>query len=143
MSGLGVVRQRPSHVDSQRFQADPVPTSFYQAGQHHGRVSLGAVYRFGGSATVGRNGRTSGGDEAGNPASLCFRSPQCLSGDTRKSPCNGVTVAEYRGYNEGVKLAMTIRLQAPPRRLRFALSYPRVGLMIVPSNARPNLFGSD
>jgi len=60
-----------------------------------------------------------------------------------KVTCDGVTVAEKRGYNQGVKLLTTIRLQAPPRRLRFALSYPRVGLMVVPSNARPNLFGSD
>jgi hypothetical protein len=34
-------------------------------------------------------------------------------------------------------------IAAPPRRLRFVLSYPRVGLMVVPSNARPSLFGSD
>jgi hypothetical protein len=45
---------------------------------------------------------------------------------------------------------MTLRITnrqiaAPPRRQRlgFVLSYPRVGLMVVPSNARPNLFGSD
>jgi len=43
-----------------------------------------------------------------------------------------------------MKLAITFRLlAAPPRRLRQILSYPRVGLMVVPSNARPNLFGSD
>jgi hypothetical protein len=34
-------------------------------------------------------------------------------------------------------------MAAPPRRLRLILSYPRVGLNIVPSNARPNLFGCD
>jgi hypothetical protein len=34
-------------------------------------------------------------------------------------------------------------IATPPRRLRFVLSYPRVGLMVVPSNARPSLFGSD
>ena len=43
-----------------------------------------------------------------------------------------------------MKLGIAIRNNAtPPRRLRQILSYPRVGLNVVPSNARPNLFGCD
>lgn len=42
-----------------------------------------------------------------------------------------------------MKLGTTIRSATPPRRLRLMLSYPRVGVNIMPSNARPNLFGSD
>ncbi len=30
-----------------------------------------------------------------------------------------------------------------PRRLRLILSYPRVGMNVVPSHARPSLFGCD
>ncbi len=32
---------------------------------------------------------------------------------------------------------------APPCRLRLILSRPRVGLSLVPSQSRPNLFGGD
>jgi hypothetical protein len=32
---------------------------------------------------------------------------------------------------------------APPCRLRMIVSYPRVGMKVVPSQARPSLFGCD
>jgi hypothetical protein len=32
---------------------------------------------------------------------------------------------------------------APPCRLRMIVSYPRVGMNLVPSQARPSLFGCD
>ncbi len=37
----------------------------------------------------------------------------------------------------------TVVLAAPPGRLRIRLSYPRVGRNVLPSNARPFLFGCD
>jgi hypothetical protein len=45
-----------------------------------------------------------------------------------------------------MKLAIAMRLLFVPlrrARLRFILSYPRVGLNVVPSTARPSLFGCD
>ena len=45
-----------------------------------------------------------------------------------------------------MKLAIQYRsgLQAaPPCRFRLIVSYPRVGINLVPSNMRPNLFGCD
>ncbi len=45
-----------------------------------------------------------------------------------------------------MKLATLFRSElkaAPPCRLRLIVSYPRVGLKMVPSQARPNLFGCD
>jgi hypothetical protein len=45
-----------------------------------------------------------------------------------------------------MKLVVTIRSglkAAPPCGLRLIVSYPRVGLNLRPSQARPNLFGCD
>jgi hypothetical protein len=45
-----------------------------------------------------------------------------------------------------MKLVITSRSglkAAPPCRFRQIVSYPRVGLNLVPSQARPNLFGCD
>ena len=58
----------------------------------------------------------------------------------------GVTPAENQGYTVSMKLMVQVcsgLKAAPPCRLRLIVSYPRVGLNLVPSQARPNLFGCD
>lgn len=56
----------------------------------------------------------------------------------------------YAVSKQGLYCRLTMKLMipfrsglkaAPPCRLRLIVSYPRVGLNLVPSQARPNLFG--
>ena len=38
---------------------------------------------------------------------------------------------------------MTRGTPIPSGRLRYRISFPRVGMNVIPSNARPSLFGCD
>ena len=57
---------------------------------------------------------------------------------------DGVLAAELRGYNEAVVTGRNHPvLRGAASRLEDILARPRIGLAMLPSHNRPNLFGCD